>query len=80
MMEEVNSTMIYLIYCKNFCKCHHVLPASTTIKKFLNLIKLEIAKEKNKFESWWNKKMKTVILISKRLNGYIKDFNLFTSP
>jgi hypothetical protein len=51
MMEEVNSTMIYLIYCKNFCKCHHVLPASTTIKKFLNLIKLEIAKEKNKFES-----------------------------
>jgi hypothetical protein len=27
MMEGVNSTMIYLLYCKNFCKCH------TTIKK-----------------------------------------------
>jgi hypothetical protein len=34
MMEGVNSTMLYLIYCKNFCKCHNVLPPSTTIKKF----------------------------------------------
>jgi predicted adenine nucleotide alpha hydrolase (AANH) superfamily ATPase len=25
MMEEVNSNMIYLIYCKNFCGCHNVL-------------------------------------------------------
>jgi hypothetical protein len=23
----VNSTMIYLIYCKNFCGCHNVPPA-----------------------------------------------------
>jgi hypothetical protein len=22
-MAEINSTMIYLIYCKNFCKCHN---------------------------------------------------------
>jgi hypothetical protein len=22
-MWGVNSTMIYLIYCKNFCKCHN---------------------------------------------------------
>jgi hypothetical protein len=22
-----------MIYCKNFCKCHNVLPLSTTIKK-----------------------------------------------
>jgi hypothetical protein len=22
MMKEVNSRMIHLIYCKNFCKCH----------------------------------------------------------
>jgi hypothetical protein len=28
----VNSTMIYLIYCKNLCKCHNVSPSST-IKK-----------------------------------------------
>jgi hypothetical protein len=28
-----NSCMINLIYCKNFCKCHNVLPPSTTIKK-----------------------------------------------
>jgi hypothetical protein len=24
MMEGINSSMIYLIYCKNFCKCHNV--------------------------------------------------------
>jgi hypothetical protein len=32
MEERVNSSMIYLIYCKNFCKCHNVLPPSTAIK------------------------------------------------
>jgi hypothetical protein len=32
MMEEVNSSMIYLIHCKNFCKCHNVPPPGTTIK------------------------------------------------
>jgi hypothetical protein len=25
--------MIYLIYSKNFCKCHDVPPSSTTIRK-----------------------------------------------
>jgi hypothetical protein len=29
----VNSSMIYLIYCKNICKCHSVPSGSTTIKK-----------------------------------------------
>jgi hypothetical protein len=28
-----NSSMIYLIYCKNLCKCYNVPPPST-IKKF----------------------------------------------
>jgi hypothetical protein len=32
MVEGVNSGMIYLIYCKNFCKCHKVTPPSITIK------------------------------------------------
>jgi hypothetical protein len=32
MMEGENSSMIYLIYCKNFYKCHNVPPPSTTIK------------------------------------------------
>jgi hypothetical protein len=27
MMEGVNSSMIYLIYCKNFCKYHNLTPA-----------------------------------------------------
>jgi hypothetical protein len=26
MLEEVNSTMIYLIYCKNVCKYRNVVP------------------------------------------------------
>jgi hypothetical protein len=29
---RVNSSMICLIYCKNFCKCHNVPPPSTIIK------------------------------------------------
>jgi hypothetical protein len=28
----MNSSIIYLIHCKNFCKCHNVSPLSTTIK------------------------------------------------
>jgi hypothetical protein len=28
MVEEVNSCMIYLIYCENFYKCHNVPPSS----------------------------------------------------
>jgi hypothetical protein len=32
-VERVNSSIIYLIHCKNFCKCHNVPPPSTTIKK-----------------------------------------------
>jgi hypothetical protein len=31
--DWVNSSMMYLIHCKNFCKCHNILPHSTTIKK-----------------------------------------------
>jgi hypothetical protein len=31
-MEGVNSSMIYLIYYKNFHKCHNVPPPSITIK------------------------------------------------
>jgi hypothetical protein len=32
-MEGVNSTMIYLVYCKRFYKCHNILLPRTTIKK-----------------------------------------------
>jgi hypothetical protein len=31
MVERVNSSIIYLIYCRNFCKCHNVPPPSTII-------------------------------------------------
>jgi hypothetical protein len=31
--EVVNSSMIYLIRCKNLCKCHNVPPSSTTKEK-----------------------------------------------
>jgi hypothetical protein len=36
--EWVNSSMIYLIHCKNFYKCHDVPPASTTIKKLNKIL------------------------------------------
>jgi hypothetical protein len=44
MAEGVNLSMIYLINCKNFCKCHNVPPPSTTIKinKLQKLIKFGV--------------------------------------
>jgi hypothetical protein len=32
-VEEVSSSMMYLIHCKNFYKCYSVPPPNTTIKK-----------------------------------------------
>jgi hypothetical protein len=32
-LEGVNSSMIYLIHCKNLCKSYTVSPSNTTIKK-----------------------------------------------
>jgi hypothetical protein len=32
-VEEVNSCMIYLIHCKNLCKCHNIPTPSTIIKE-----------------------------------------------
>jgi hypothetical protein len=31
MVEGVDSSTIYLIHCKNFCKCHSAHPLNTTI-------------------------------------------------
>jgi hypothetical protein len=28
-----NSSLIYLIHCKNLCKCHSVPPPSTSVKE-----------------------------------------------
>jgi hypothetical protein len=37
MIEGINSSMIYLIYCKNICKCHNVSPTKKEKKKdFIN--------------------------------------------
>jgi hypothetical protein len=36
MGERANSSVIYLIYCKNLCKCYNVPPPSTTMKKGIN--------------------------------------------
>jgi hypothetical protein len=47
MVEGVNSSMIYLIYCKNFCKCHNVPSFNTTIKK------LKIKKRKENITGPW---------------------------
>jgi hypothetical protein len=35
--EEVHSNTIYLIYCKNFCKCYNLPPPSTIQKNFLKI-------------------------------------------
>jgi hypothetical protein len=45
--EGVNSSMIYLIHCKNLCKCHNVPPPSTTIKEKNKYI---LKKKKNHFK------------------------------
>jgi hypothetical protein len=49
----VNSSMIYLIYCKDFYKFHNVLPPSTTIKKSKKrqLLLLVISSQRIKFRS-----------------------------
>jgi hypothetical protein len=39
---RVNSSMIYLIHNKNFCKCYNTAPPSTTVKK-MNMEKKEAA-------------------------------------
>jgi hypothetical protein len=31
-VERLNSSVIYLIYCKKFYKCHNVHPPTTTLK------------------------------------------------
>jgi hypothetical protein len=36
----VNSSMIYLIHCKNLCKCHNVPPPSTIIKEKKRISKI----------------------------------------
>jgi hypothetical protein len=39
MVEGVNSSIIHLIYCKNFCKCHNAPPPSTIKNKNLKYFK-----------------------------------------
>jgi hypothetical protein len=33
MRDGIDSSMMYLMYCNNFCKCHNVPPFSTKINK-----------------------------------------------
>jgi hypothetical protein len=48
----VNSSITYLIHCKNLCKCYNVPPPSTTIKgkkeipieKYINQNKMDMGK------------------------------------
>jgi hypothetical protein len=52
----VNSSKIYLIHFKNFCKCHNVPPPSTTIKKGYSssplLFQEVIVRELGKRKKW----------------------------
>jgi hypothetical protein len=50
-VEGVNSSMIYLIHCKDLCKCHNVPPPITTIKKknlFIHMVKYATYRLKQK--------------------------------
>jgi hypothetical protein len=53
MVEGMNSSTIYLIYCKNFYKCHNVPPPSTTIKinKNLKNINLHLTKFRSSLQN-----------------------------
>jgi hypothetical protein len=42
-MERVNTSMIYLIYGKNFYKCNNVSPPSTIIKDGIFSLAIESA-------------------------------------
>jgi hypothetical protein len=46
MVEGANSSMVYLIYCKNFCKCHHVSPAKQLKKRLYFVFTLKQALSK----------------------------------
>jgi hypothetical protein len=48
MIEEVNSSMMYLIHCKKLCKCHNTPQPNIAIKE--EVIKL-ISSKKRKKES-----------------------------
>jgi hypothetical protein len=41
----VKSSMIYLICCKNFCKCHSIPPPSTTTTKKENSVNKQTKKK-----------------------------------
>jgi hypothetical protein len=44
MVEGENSSTIYLMYCKNFCKCHNVPPSSATIKNRNFFLRFNVGK------------------------------------
>jgi hypothetical protein len=50
MVERVNSGMIYLIYCKNFCKCHNVYPPPTQHSN--NFSKNPLCEKKKSIVTW----------------------------
>jgi hypothetical protein len=46
MMEGVNSNMIYLIYCKNICKCHNVPHPAQQLKKKKRTLHMSLEKNR----------------------------------
>jgi hypothetical protein len=46
--QRVSSSIIYLIYCKSFCKCHNVPPPSTTTKIVITIIAITQAQNQKK--------------------------------
>jgi hypothetical protein len=71
-VEGVNSSKIYLIHCKNFCKGHNVSPLSTMIQK-TNFFKKKSSWTECNHEQLMDRfDWKERILTSERNEGEIK--------
>jgi hypothetical protein len=54
MVKGMNSNIIYLINCKNFCKCHNVSPLSTIIQIKIKYYQKNLLCE-IKYDIFWRK-------------------------
>jgi hypothetical protein len=67
-MEEVNSTLyIWYINCRNFYKCHNVLPPNTQLKK----------ENKTRRGTKSDEKMKVRWIMKKYIHTYIRNIYIY---
>jgi hypothetical protein len=71
-VERVDASVLFLIHCKNFCKCHNVPPPST--------IKKEKKKKENEVHITLSQCKKTPLEEQAKLSkiDFLYDFLLFS--